>query len=433
MQIQSLKQSLDITQVAQHLGIEINPKTKRAHCPFHADKTPSLQFSKSKQIATCFSSNCDAGTMDVISLTEKKLSLTTGEAIKYLTKFSGLAAVKPGKPIKTNTTHPYRFGQDKKNRSIPDYEKDFTQMCRTFEKSSIAKDYAKSRHLKKEKLTIGYNAKTNSKFSYLKGCLVFALKDKDGKVVSLYGRSVAADKPASAEATATDKVGNPALSAGLPALSAGRHYYTKERKGLYPNYPAAGTKRLIITESIIDAASLLQFPEITEDYEILALYGTNGYTPEHQSAIIAWIGSLPDPKGREIILWFDGDAAGEAAAKKYKKELETSLNGHTPKSNKTVIRQITTPKGEDINSLLVAKGIGSLLYLIIQSNAIALTQQVKEEKEHFFSSSATGRPVLDTQNPFNLQYQGNAANYKIKGFKHHQLDSLKITLSITIK
>ncbi|MCH4828216.1 hypothetical protein [Flavobacterium columnare] len=32
----------------------------------------------------------------------------------------------------------------------------------------------------------------------------------------------------------------------------------KDRQGIYPNYPNVNTKKLILTESIIDAASLLQ-------------------------------------------------------------------------------------------------------------------------------------------------------------------------------
>ena len=40
---------------------------------------------------------------------------------------------------------------------------------------------------------------------------------------------------------------------------------------------------------------------------------------------------------------------------------------------------------------------------------------------------------LDTNNPYNLKYQGNEANYQIKGFNINQLDSLKITLQIQIK
>jgi len=49
MEITQIKSSLEITQVAAQLGISINPRTKRALCPFHPDKTPSLQFSKEKQ------------------------------------------------------------------------------------------------------------------------------------------------------------------------------------------------------------------------------------------------------------------------------------------------------------------------------------------------------------------------------------------------
>lgn len=83
MTITELKNSIQITDVAEHLGIQIG-KSDKACCLFHNDKTPSFQFSKEKQIVTCFSSNCDFGTKDVIGLTEKKLNLTTHQAINYL-------------------------------------------------------------------------------------------------------------------------------------------------------------------------------------------------------------------------------------------------------------------------------------------------------------------------------------------------------------
>jgi len=51
MEIGELKRRVDIYAVADRLGIAIN-KHHKAHCPFHADKRPSLQFSKEKQIAT---------------------------------------------------------------------------------------------------------------------------------------------------------------------------------------------------------------------------------------------------------------------------------------------------------------------------------------------------------------------------------------------
>ncbi|MBI3141713.1 MAG: hypothetical protein HYZ16_02675 [Bacteroidetes bacterium] len=70
MDIQALKSRLDILEIAQSLGIRTD-KNGKALCPFHNDKTPSLQFSREKQISTCFSSNCSAGTMDVVELVKK--------------------------------------------------------------------------------------------------------------------------------------------------------------------------------------------------------------------------------------------------------------------------------------------------------------------------------------------------------------------------
>jgi DNA primase len=99
MEIQALKSHLDICEVAKRLGIKIN-KYHKALCPFHDDKRPSLQFDKEKQIATCFSGKCQAGTMDAINLVEKLQKLNTHEAILWLEKeFSGVNGIDRAKPL----------------------------------------------------------------------------------------------------------------------------------------------------------------------------------------------------------------------------------------------------------------------------------------------------------------------------------------------
>lgn len=67
------------------------------------------------------------------------------------------------------------------------------------------------------------------------------------------------------------------------------HFYLSNREGLYPGYSILQTKKLIPTESITDAASLLRQKEIKEQYSVLSYYGTNGLADEH----IATITSLP--------------------------------------------------------------------------------------------------------------------------------------------
>jgi len=81
------------------------------------------------------------------------------------------------------------------------------------------------------------------------------------------------------------------------------HLYLKDRQGLYPHYPKAETKTIILTESIIDAATLLQYPEITNHYEILACYGTEGV--KEQFTAIKELKHL-----EEVIFFFDGDQPG---------------------------------------------------------------------------------------------------------------------------
>jgi len=118
-----------------------------------------------------------------------------------------------------------------------------------------------------------------------KNCIIYPLKDRDNNIVSFYGRNIGAT---------------------------GTHYYTANRKGLYPNYPNKETQVIILTESIIDSATLQKYTQ----YETLALYGTNGFTSEHTEAV-SQLKQL-----QEIILFFDGDTAGNEAIEKHSTTLK---------------------------------------------------------------------------------------------------------------
>jgi DNA primase len=385
MDIRQIKERLDILEVAAHLDIPIDKRSKKACCPFHDDKTPSLQFSQEKQIATCFSSNCNAGTMDVISLTEKKLNISTHEALKYLYDLTG--EVQQTKPIQIQES--------------PNYQKDFEQMQSSFIASSTARNYLESRSVDWKKLNapggspVGYNAFKSSKFNYLRGCVTFGLRDEKGKVVSMYGRSIRNNDKA-------------------------RHYYTSNRKGLYPKYPKPTTKQLILTESIIDAATLLSIGAITRDYEISALYGTNGLTVEHVHAIQQLEGL------KEVILFFDGDEAGKAANEKHGKYLQELL----PQAKISVVE---TLKGEDINSLAMGHESSVFIQLLEERNPFSFSPEKKstEVKDEGIAHQAVQEPSgLNTSNPNKITYITETAVYYIKGGIRKDLDSLKVTLVI---
>lgn len=362
MEIAELKSQLNIYQVADRLGIQIN-KYHKALCPFHDDKRPSLQFSKEKQIATCFSGNCSAGTMDVISLAEKKLNVSTHEAIKWLQTEFGLQDQSEAQQPKSTPTN---------------YPKLFRVFEGNLKKSGKAKDYLKERGLN-DGLEIGYNGTAWEK---MKHCVIFPLKDKQGQITSFYGRSTVAPN----------------------------HFYNSNRKGLYPGYPKAETETLILTESVIDNATLQQFT----DHPTLALYGTNGLTPEHQQAIK----ELQQLK--EVILFLDGDEAGKEAIKR---------NGEILHKLRPEVKltHIETPENEDINSLAVNhQGQEEELFTHLIKNRVPFTSSPEIKKQ-----PVTNSQKLDTSNPELLFYQNCVLNFTVLGgIKITGLDRLRVTLKI---
>ena len=171
-------------------------------------------------------------------------------------------------------------------------------------------------------------------------CLIFPLKNEKDEVVSFYGRS-------------------------LLDTSTSKHFYLQNRQGLYPCYPKLGTRKLILTESVIDALSLMSADLENENTSVLALYGTNGLNEEHEKAIK----SLENLE--EVILFFDGDEAGQKAVEKQGKRLEELLPG-------VKLSAVDTPLGEDVNSLLIGHEKGVFEALI----------QARKSMDLFFSNES---------------------------------------------
>jgi DNA primase len=338
MEISEIKQSLTIANVLHYYGLKTD-KQSRLHCPFHEDKTPSFQVYYKTQTAYCFSSNCKTHgkSLDVIDFILHKENCTKAEAINKAKEI-------------LNYQEPNKNERYQPNLSRENFLGNMYQYFKNaVHNSKPAKDYLESRSLDNKKIEVGYNggqfhhgarkdeeliknclaygllidkgqiAKTGDKAYSVFGkwCICFALKNKENQIVSLYFRSTL-----SPSSNAENK---------LPAV-ANRHFYLKNRQGIYPNYPNVNTKKLILTESIIDAASLelvIRNEKLaSENYSILACFGTNGLNEEILNAIKDW--AVPSPLGRvreglEIIFAFDNDEAGRTATANYAKMLKTEL------------------------------------------------------------------------------------------------------------
>jgi DNA primase len=241
-----------------------------------------------------------------------------------------------------------------------------------------------------------------------KGCLVFPLKNKDNQITGLYFRET------------DDKKSN-------------HHYYLQNRQGLYPGYLKSETTKLILTESIIDTATLMLIPEITKDYQILACYGTNGLTEEHQQSIKSF------ENLKEIILFFDGDKAGKEGIKKNAKLLKTI------KPN-VQVSFVETPEGEDINSLSVGHEKEIFIHLLESRKEIPFlfsTEKKSDEKEKEPDQSPAKQNLsrtsginnstnhqINTNNPNKITYATSNAQYQILGGLRKDLDSMRVSLTI---
>jgi DNA primase catalytic core len=435
MEIQEIKQRLTIAQVLARYSLKPD-KHLRLCCPFHEDKTPSMQVYYKTQTAYCFSSNCPTHgkSLDVIDFIMFMEKCNKHEAILKAQDFIGLPNPIPPQP--KPTPKPEK-PEPKPEERAAFLNKMFTYFKNAVSNSKPAQQYITGRKLDYTKLEIGYNsgqfhhgqrkdetlinqclqhgllidnnliARTGEPAYNVFGkcCIVFALKDKANNITGLYFRSTINNKDQ-------------------------RHFYLKDRSGLYPNYPKPETKKLILTEAIIDTASLLQIPEITAEYELLSCFGTNGLTEEHKAAIkeLHQLG--------EIILFYDGDQAGKEAINKHSELLHQLRLPTSPGQAGIKLSYVETPENDDINSLAQGHEPEIFTHLLDNrkpfsfSTETKTTENVPNEKKSEPIGTLSNQHIgtLITSNPYNLYYNGLAARYFVKGGIRPQLDSMRISL-----
>jgi len=416
MEIPDIKQRLSILTVLQNYSIKPN-RNNQIKCPFHDDDKPSCKIYPDTNTFHCF--GCNA-TGDQIEFIEKYEKCTKHEAILKAKQLCGIPEpIKAEKPKAKPTTV---NGTDILTKA-------FTHFARSLNtKPKKAIEYLESRKLDHKILSIGYDAGTlhktkeitdgkkqlylqagllkpdkfgreNNYYTRFNGCIVFPLLDKSGNIASLYGRHI----------------------------ESGHHYLEGDHKGLYPNYPKTETTRLILTEAIIDAATLQQIPEIVKDFSILALYGTNGFTNEHAEAIQ----ELKELK--EVVLFFDGDEAGTEATKAITTELK-QIN------EKLQITVVDTPEGEDVNSLSIGHEPEIFTHLIDNRQPFGFAQGMpfsfSAENSSIEKEKPLAQPITSglKVTPDYLLYETTHLQITLwGGIEIHTVNRLRATLHIRLK
>jgi DNA primase (bacterial type) len=408
MEIKEIKERLTILEVLQHYNLQVD-KNNMLCCPFHDDKTPSLQIYPQTNTFCCFSSNCKAGTGDVIEfirLMETRLrpGFGGGTTDKHAAIVKAKSLLGHSETTKTNEVQ-----QLSRAAILAKYLEGARKSIMTNERG---KKYTTERGLNWEVLKIGFSnekvpvswndrykegavqigliTKVHDGYSNrFKNCIVFSLLNAQGNPVSIYGRGV-------------DK---------------GHFYLPGGHQGLYPSYPNAQTKKLILTEAVIDAATLYQQESITKEFTVLACYGTNGFTIEHEQAI-------KDLKNlEEVIIFFDGDEAGREGVKKVAAKLQELRKEVT-------ISQVNTPEGEDVNSLAQSHEKEIFLHLL-QSRVILFSNEKVNEHKPVEKSTPSPKSTYQLEVfPHRFLYRTATANYHIKGDLQGNFESLRVSLDI---
>ncbi len=143
---------------------------------------------------------------------------------------------------------------------------------------------------------------------HFRGCLTFPILDGAGQVGEVYGRR-------------------------LDSHATPRHLYLPgPHRGVW-NPVGFEAEELIVCESIIDALTLwcAGFRHVT------AAYGVDGWTPDHQAALI-------EHRVKRVLVAFDGDDAGDRGAKALSQEL--SATG-------VEVFRVELPRGADVNDVAV--------------------------------------------------------------------------------
>jgi DNA primase catalytic core len=450
MEIKDIKQNLSISTVLKHYNLQAD-RNHMLQCPFHEDDKPSLKIYSNTNTFNCF--GCGANG-DVIEFIQKKENLSKHKALLKATELCGNLDMRS----ETLDIRKPKEGQKLQAKHTAIFEKIFTSFQKGLQsgKTIKPKEYLANRRLDFTKLEVAYNSgqfhhrgKLSEKemqaciaagllipysgrtpngqeltyTPFAKECIIFPLKNKEDEIVSLYGRSILESKNS-------------------------KHFYTANRNGLYPGYPNPKTTKLILTEAIIDAATLTMISEqlsvVGDQLAVLACYGTNGLTAEHKNAIKE-LSNL-----QEIIFFFDGDKAGIQAAEKYAKELSELLPA-------IEVSQVETPLEEDVNSLYVNYDKDAILQLLSERKFFKKEYQdvsIKNQDEAITLSTPSTQGTLSTANPVQALHatshsQPQAAQLNttnpdyityttqdlqiilLGGINLQQLDRLRVTIKIS--
>ncbi len=337
-QLDQLKQDISIQRLVEAQGIALKPHGHDliGRCPFHADHTPSLVVSPKNNLWHCLGA-CQTGG-SVIDWVMKVEGISFRHAVELLqVDYSPSLAAKGLVKRCTIPKLPTMVVTEAENAQV--LQQVVTYYHQTLKDSPEALAYLTHRGLTNAEMietfqlgfanrTLGYRlpAKTRkegaaqrgqlqrlglirpSGHEHFTGSVVVPIVDAQGQVVELYGRKI-----------------NDHLRPGTPL----HLYLPGPHKGVWNLAGLQSSKEVILCESLIDALTFW-----CAGYQnVTASYGIEGFTVDH-------LDTFKTTGIERVLIAYDRDAAGEAAAEK----LATKLL-----ADGFDCYRLQFPKGMDVN------------------------------------------------------------------------------------
>ncbi len=381
--IDRLRNSIDIVDViGSYIELKKSGANFKANCPFHGEKTPSFVVSPHKQIFHCF--GCGIG----------------GDAVKFVMEYEKLSYPDAIEKLASNYNIPLTYTKSKS--SFADEKRVLELLEQWYKKNLIqnqkALNYLLNRGIAQssiEKFELGYVGSGSSVIEYLKANQIPLPKAVDAGVIAIGERG-------EYYARLVDRIIFPIYNAngsivGFGGRTLGNHpakYINSPQTKLFNKsrllygYNIAkrdiyDKSRVIVTEGYLDVIMLHQAGFTTA----VATLGT-ALTSEHLPLL-----RKGEPK---VVLAYDGDKAGIAAALKAAKLL--SANGFEGSV-------VLFPEGKDPADMVANDAIEELERLISNGKdlAIFVLEQIKNS--------------YDMNNPYQKQSAIAEANNYLNSLK----------------
>ncbi len=320
-EIERIKTEVSVQRLAEARGIKLDRRGADLFglCPFHEDHEPSLVITPAKNLWHCLGACRSGGS--VIDWVMKASGVSFRHAVELLrANHSSLAA--PGAIVRKATTAAVKletpFEPDADDQQVLGQVVDYYHA--TLKESPEALKYLQSRGLDHPEMiahfrlgfsnrTLGYrlperNRKSGTELrgrlqrlgilresghEHFTGSVVIPVIDPDGNVTEIYGRKI-----------------TPGLREGTPLHT----YLPGPHRGVWNEEALVVSKEIILCESLIDALTFW----CADIRNVMASYGVNGFTEDHRAA-------LGKHGTKKVLIAYDRDEAGEAAAMELAKEL----------------------------------------------------------------------------------------------------------------